>query len=1348
MLNLGNITFGLAADSSGLRNAQNALQKFGSEVSAAMRNTKGDIDSTTKALIAQEAQAVKSLQNVQNMIASINRTKIAPEAKTDAIRQLEEAYTKYQSAINQTGGRKLNELGASRVNLGFQEQIDAVKRQVEAEKIVAEQVAATNAQWDRQSIAIQRAESQLTLFQDKVERAQRQGNLTPAQATAFNASATTAVEQYKSALGNASLSSKEFSEAQIKLRESLSLTTASFREATSTTHPFVQGISNLTNMMQLANGPFGQLGFGLQQTKQLMEENGVATGALLAGFAGLAIGAGSVVGALTRVTIEYERVVQVQNAVNGNLNAGSAQFEFLVQVANQAGISISALTPSFNRFISSAVGAGTSLHEADQQIKNLAVTFGVMHLSSQDAANALKAFDEIMSRGYVTSRDLVTRLSNDFPGAMAIAKLATGSTGAKLHEMLQSGQVDGIAFVKAFQNAAAQLYHIDLSAPVNTLQASIARLGNNWDVFLINISKAVGASSAFKDVLNSLNNVVIYLTSHVVQVLSVIAGLIGAMMGFAAAQIAIATVTGLTEAIMSLDVIIGAATTAYELFTLAIKEGTVATLLFDGAMLANPIGAVAVAITTLIGIIWGAKAAYDAINSSLHQYNSQIVDISAMDAYIAKVKEQKVQIDELTDSYLRNTQAQATNADALLTSQFKQLRDAQEHLKMVQYMQKENGPQFVGGSDIVKEAQARVEGLQRQVDAGVAAGLKLQKDIADLQDIKVTVPSDTHLGKGDTKPVKEKDTQGIAGLDEMLAKAKDFGNIMANLFKGPQNSELQAAFEKVNAQIEAISGTADNDVKKQIATAKQLGVAWSDVSSRMKELATTNVLATDATKDFNKIWEDVHKGQAEIAGINAQMHELMHNFGSDNAVKGLGEAAKQAQEELAKLSSGGLANIIDTINRSDMNGADKAMAVAHAKEAQAAEINAVIGLMKQEGYIVKDLNGSYDAAVSVMTKYFKTLDDAKTKLAEYQKIQQSAKALGTEAQNTASNLDYLKNGGNLGGLQVRQNQESADAMFRSVGQAGSAASQAYAALLTKQQDLTAALKVQTDILNGQIRSWQQFGTNAVNAFEGVILGTTKLKTALNTVLKDFITTMANAAFFDPLKANLSSAIQQAMTGKGFGGFSLGNLLSGSTVNPGQVANTTALASVNASILLLNTTILEQIAVQTSNGAFSSVTDAMASVGPLSILGYANGGLNGQISGPGTGTSDSILTALSNGEYVVNAAATSKFLPILEAINSGKITHRAAGGMVGTGDLYGSTYSSAAQVGQLSSQASHSIIDASTTLHVNGNMDSVTLKELKQHLDMRDAKMKSQLPLLVDGRVQDSLTRNRYSPARR
>lgn len=74
-------------------------------------------------------------------------------------------------------------------------------------------------------------------------------------------------------------------------------------------------------------------------------------------------------------------------------------------------------------------------------------------------------------------------------------------------------------------------------------------------------------------------------------------------------------------------------------------------------------------------------------------------------------------------------------------------------------------------------------------------------------------------------------------------------------------------------------------------------------------------------------------------------------------------------------------------------------------------------------------------------------------------------------------------------------------------------------------------------------------------------------------------------------------------------------------------------------------------------------------GSSSVSGFATGGY---ISGPGSGTSDSIPAMLSDGEFVVNAAATSRYGSLLSAINSGSVAHFATGGAVGRVSSSGSS----------------------------------------------------------------------------
>lgn len=76
----------------------------------------------------------------------------------------------------------------------------------------------------------------------------------------------------------------------------------------------------------------------------------------------------------------------------------------------------------------------------------------------------------------------------------------------------------------------------------------------------------------------------------------------------------------------------------------------------------------------------------------------------------------------------------------------------------------------------------------------------------------------------------------------------------------------------------------------------------------------------------------------------------------------------------------------------------------------------------------------------------------------------------------------------------------------------------------------------------------------------------------------------------------------------------------------------------------------------------SFSDAGTPVGGSTAF-AAEGGL---IRGAGTGTSDSIPARLSNGEFVVRAAAARNNLALLTALNEGRLTSMAEGGPVGMG----------------------------------------------------------------------------------
>jgi hypothetical protein len=80
------------------------------------------------------------------------------------------------------------------------------------------------------------------------------------------------------------------------------------------------------------------------------------------------------------------------------------------------------------------------------------------------------------------------------------------------------------------------------------------------------------------------------------------------------------------------------------------------------------------------------------------------------------------------------------------------------------------------------------------------------------------------------------------------------------------------------------------------------------------------------------------------------------------------------------------------------------------------------------------------------------------------------------------------------------------------------------------------------------------------------------------------------------------------------------------------------------------------AADASSSSFENAAGATGGIVKM-IPQYANGGV---ISGPGTGTSDSIPALLSDGEYVINAKATKMYEPLLKMINEGNLKFASGG----------------------------------------------------------------------------------------
>ncbi|GBD48541.1 hypothetical protein [Methylopila sp. Yamaguchi] len=137
-------------------------------------------------------------------------------------------------------------------------------------------------------------------------------------------------------------------------------------------------------------------------------------------------------------------------------------------------------------------------------------------------------------------------------------------------------------------------------------------------------------------------------------------------------------------------------------------------------------------------------------------------------------------------------------------------------------------------------------------------------------------------------------------------------------------------------------------------------------------------------------------------------------------------------------------------------------------------------------------------------------------------------------------------------------------------------------------------------------------------------------------------------------------------------------------------------------------LIEMALKQIFQNAFAAPTGGAAGGGGVgflgflgTVLGFADGG---EIKGPGTGTSDSIVARVSNGEFVVRERMVQKHRPLIEAINADKLPAFATGGLVGGAGAAGVMPLPAPVAPQPisgASQAVTQVVNISTPITVNG-----------------------------------------------
>ena len=327
--------------------------------------------------------------------------------------------------------------------------------------------------------------------------------------------------------------------------------------------------------------------------------------------AGLAAGIFAVSGVQDFVSKLYSvrgEFQQLEISFKTMLGSGEQANELLAQLAQTA-----ASTPFDLQGIASSAKNMLAYGFAADQVNETIVRLGNVAAGlSQPLGDIVYLYGSLRASGRVTNIDIRQFANRGIPIYEELAKVL-GKSVSEINSLVSAGKVGFSDIEQAFQNMTnkgGKFYNL-MQAQSESLTGQISNLQDNIDMMFNELGKAS------EGVLSSGVKAVAYLVENYEKIGKVIAGLI---VTYGVYRTAVITNIALTK---GWTVATQADTIARGLNALSIKSLTAATNRLTAAMLANPYGAIAVALTAVIAAMWAFSDSTTAAERAQKDFNEE-----------------------------------------------------------------------------------------------------------------------------------------------------------------------------------------------------------------------------------------------------------------------------------------------------------------------------------------------------------------------------------------------------------------------------------------------------------------------------------------------------------------------------------------------------------------------------------------------------------------------------------------------------------------------------------------------------------------------------------------------------
>lgn len=304
-------------------------------------------------------------------------------------------------------------------------------------------------------------------------------------------------------------------------------------------------------------------------------------------FAGITVG----IGGLVRLADEYTNLQnRIRTVTDGQAELGAVTDE-LFEIANRTRSSFAGTTEVYARTALAAKDLGISQRDTLQFTESLNQAVILSGASATEAQAGMIQLSQGLASGALRGDELRSVLEQ-LPVVADVIAQELGVTRGELRKMGEDGAITADVVLRAFANAREEL--------TDRFGESIPTIGQSFEVLKNNLIGLVGEFLTTSGVVETLSGLILALANNLDNIIPLIIAAGAAFTAWRAAAIISATLGPM----IALERALGATSTAGALFSLSMKSAQGAVRGLTVAIAANPIGAIAVALTTVISLLY------------------------------------------------------------------------------------------------------------------------------------------------------------------------------------------------------------------------------------------------------------------------------------------------------------------------------------------------------------------------------------------------------------------------------------------------------------------------------------------------------------------------------------------------------------------------------------------------------------------------------------------------------------------------------------------------------------------------------------------------------------------------